>query len=111
MTYSVVRTFGSPLYLPRKVLFSRDSQLLVIMSSWEIASKFTNRDDSVHIHNLLTWKEDVWRMNQKAHVSDIAFSGNSEFLYVLCSVPEERILYTIQISHHMNLICCSIMQL
>ena len=65
----------------------------------------TCRDDSVHIHNLLTWKEDVWRINQKVHISDVAFSGNSEFLYVLCSVLEENILYTIQISHHMNLIC------
>ena len=66
-----------------------------------------HRDDSVHIHNLLTWKEDVWRMNQKVHISDVAFSGNSEFLYVLCSVLEEHIIYTIQISHHMNLICHS----
>ena len=44
-------------------------------------------------------------MHTQAMILDVAFSSNSEFLYLLCAVDQSSVVYTLQISHNLNILC------
>ena len=44
-------------------------------------------------------------MHTQATIIDVAFSSNSEFLYLLCAIDSSSVIYTLQISHNLNILC------
>ena len=65
------------------------------------------RNNTISIYNTLTWKKETWKMHERAAIVDVAFSSNSEFLYLLCDVDHKDMIYTLQISHNLNIMCKS----
>ena len=91
---------GSFSVLPRRILFSPDSALVVVQ-----VRCVTFRDDTIRVYDMLTQHYETWSVPSDASIADFAFSSDAQSLFLCCHFAARVVLYTLGLSHQLNCLC------